>query len=106
LRGLLAVLAVALGASTWTETAADVVANVDRGPPDQCVHVAPPPVTATFTVGHDGHVRGPVDTGGRADVLARRAVKSILKAEPYAQTYRGLRITVRFTDRNTCAERK
>jgi outer membrane biosynthesis protein TonB len=65
-----------------------------------------------FTVGFDGHIQGRVDAGGRESssdpvvfAAARRAIDAVHEAAPYAQTYRGLTITVRFDAKKACAER-
>jgi hypothetical protein len=65
-------------------------------------------ITVKFLVGRDGHLQGPIDTGGldiRTDVDVRRAVEAVRRAEPYAAAYRGLKLTVQFKARKTCAER-
>ena len=73
-----------------------------------CAIGARPVIPVRFTVGFDGHLQGPVDAGGRdirADVDARRAVDAVHQAAPYAETYRGLSITVRFDANKACAQR-
>jgi type IV secretory pathway VirB10-like protein len=69
-------------------------------------------IPVRFTVGFDGHLLGKVDAGGRetssdaaVSVAARRAIDAVHEAAPYAQTYRGLTITVRFDAAKACAER-
>jgi outer membrane biosynthesis protein TonB len=69
-------------------------------------------IPVRFTVSFDGHVQGRVDAGG-ADrsanpvifAAARRAIDAVHQAAPYAQTYRGLAITVRFDAKKACAAR-
>jgi len=65
-----------------------------------------------FTVGFDGHIQGRVDAGGRESssdpvvfAAARRAIDAVHQAAPYAETYRGLTIAVRFDAKKACAER-
>lgn len=73
-----------------------------------CANGARPVIPVKFTVGYDGHLQGVVDAAGRdirSDVDARRAVDAVHQAAPYADTYRGLTITVRFDARKACAER-
>jgi outer membrane biosynthesis protein TonB len=69
-------------------------------------------IPVRFTVGFDGHVQGRVDAGGRdasanpvVFAAARRAVDAVHQAAPYAETYRGLTITVRFDAKKACAAR-
>ena len=71
-----------------------------------CANGQRPVIPVKFTIGYDGHLQGAVDTGGRdirADVDARRAVDAVHQAAPYADTYRGLTITVRFDAKKACA---
>jgi type IV secretory pathway VirB10-like protein len=64
-----------------------------------------------FTIGFDGHVQGPIYAFGRvvslstAPVPVERAVDAVHQAAPYADTYRGLTITVRFDSKKACAQR-
>lgn len=63
-------------------------------------------ITVKFSIGQDGHVQGPIDTQGldiRTDADARRAVNAVQRSAPYAATYRGLRMTVQFRPKKTCA---
>lgn len=69
-------------------------------------------IPVRFTVGFDGRIQGRVDSGGReasADPVvfaaARRAIDAVHQAAPYADTYRGLTITVRFDAKKACQER-
>ena len=69
-------------------------------------------IPVRFTVGFDGRVQGRVNAGGAeasADPVvfaaARRAVDAVHQAAPYAETYRGLSITVRFDAKKACAQR-
>jgi outer membrane biosynthesis protein TonB len=69
-------------------------------------------IPVRFTVGFDGHLQGRVDAGGKdissdpvVYAAARRAIDAVHQAAPYAETYRGLAITVRFDAKKACAER-
>jgi outer membrane biosynthesis protein TonB len=73
-----------------------------------CANGQRPVIPVKFTVGYDGHLQGAVDAAGRdirSDVDARRAVDAVHQAAPYADSYRGLTITVRFDAKKACAER-
>lgn len=72
-----------------------------------CANGQRPVIPVKFTVGYDGHLQGAVNAGGRdirSDVDARRAVDAVHQAAPYADTYRGLTITVNFNAKTACAE--
>jgi outer membrane biosynthesis protein TonB len=72
-----------------------------------CANGARPIIPVKFTIGYDGHLQGAVDTAGRdirSDIDARRAVDAVHQAAPYADTYRGLTITVRFDAKTACAQ--
>lgn len=72
-----------------------------------CANGQRPVIPVKFTVGYDGRLQGPVDAAGRdirSDVDARRAVDAVHQAAPYADTYRGLTITVRFDAKTACAQ--
>jgi type IV secretory pathway VirB10-like protein len=69
-------------------------------------------IPVRFTVGYDGRLQGDVDTQGRGKssdpvvyAAARRAIDAVHEAAPYADTYRGLTITVRFDAKKACQER-
>lgn len=72
-----------------------------------CANGARPVIPVKFTIGYDGHLQGAVNAGGRdirSDIDARRAVDAVHQAAPYADTYRGLTVTVRFDAKKACAE--
>ncbi len=67
-------------------------------------------IPVKFTIGFDGHIQGRVDAGGRERstdpvvfAAARRAVDAVHQAAPYAETFRGLTVTVRFDASKACA---
>jgi hypothetical protein len=69
-------------------------------------------IPVKFTIGFDGHIQGRVNTEGRdaspdpvVFAAARRAVDAVHQAAPYAETYRGLTLTVRFDAKKACSER-
>lgn len=69
-------------------------------------------IPVRFTVGFDGRIQGRVDAAGRdaspdpvVFAAARRAIDAVHQAAPYADTYRGLTITVRFDAKKACQER-
>lgn len=73
-----------------------------------CANGTRPVIPVKFTIGYDGHLQGSMDTFGRdirSDIDARRAVDAVHQAAPYADTYRGLTITVRFDAKSACAQR-
>jgi outer membrane biosynthesis protein TonB len=72
-----------------------------------CANGQRPVIPVKFTIGFDGHLQGPVDTAGRdirSDIDARRAVDAVHQAAPFADTYRGLTVTVRFDAKKACAQ--
>jgi outer membrane biosynthesis protein TonB len=72
-----------------------------------CANGARPVIPVKFTIGYDGHLQGAVNAGGRdirSDIDARRAVDAVHQAAPYADTYRGLTVTVRFDAKKACAQ--
>jgi hypothetical protein len=111
--------AIAILAAAWVSpAAAGAVANVVRGAAEtkrdahagagisDCAGLRRV-ITLKFFIGQDGYLQGPIDTDGldiRTDVDAHRAVNAVRRAEPYAATYRGLRMIVRFKARTACAE--
>jgi type IV secretory pathway VirB10-like protein len=70
-------------------------------------------IPVKFTIGFDGRIQGRVNTEGRdasPDPVvfagARRAVDAVHQAAPYAETFRGLTVTVRFDASKACARRQ
>jgi hypothetical protein len=69
-------------------------------------------IPVKFTIGFDGRIQGRVNTEGRdaspdpvVFAAARRAVDAVHQAAPYAETFRGLTVTVRFDASKACARR-
>jgi outer membrane biosynthesis protein TonB len=69
-------------------------------------------IPVKFTIGFDGRIQGRVNAEGRETssdpvvfAAARRAVDAVHQAAPYAETYRGLTLTVRFDAKKACAQR-
>ena len=69
-------------------------------------------IPVKFTIGFDGRIQGRVNTEGRDTssdpvvfAAARRAVDAVHQAAPYAETFRGLTVTVRFDASKACARR-
>jgi hypothetical protein len=69
-------------------------------------------IPVKFTIGFDGRIQGRVDAEGRERspdpvvfAAARRAVDAVHQAAPYAETFRGLTVTVRFDASKACARR-
>jgi outer membrane biosynthesis protein TonB len=69
-------------------------------------------IPVKFTIGFDGHIQGRVNAEGREAssdpvvfAAARRAIDAVHQAAPYADTYRGLTLTVRFDAKKACAQR-
>ncbi|HEY2481620.1 MAG TPA: hypothetical protein VGI30_05420 [Caulobacteraceae bacterium] len=69
-------------------------------------------IPVKFTIGFDGRIQGPVNAEGRdrspdpvVFAAARRAVDAVHQAAPYADTFRGLTVTVRFDASKACARR-
>ena len=65
-----------------------------------------------FTVAIDGRVAGSVSAGGAehssdpvTGAAARRAIDAVHQVEPYAEPYRGQRITVNFNAKEVCSNR-
>ncbi|HEY1447411.1 MAG TPA: hypothetical protein VGF33_02645 [Caulobacteraceae bacterium] len=68
-------------------------------------------IPVKFTIGFDGRIQGRVNAEGREAspdpvvfAAARRAVDAVHQAAPYAETYRGLTLTVRFDAKKACAQ--
>lgn len=65
---------------------------------------------ATFAIGPEGRVAGQVSVGGAERssdpvtfAAARRAIDAVHQVEPYAEPFRGQRITVNFDAQRVCA---